>query len=83
MNSNDSMTEAQHARAELYETFALLGERLNVAKRVDERVDEMKDDVRAFQKRNPVGFAIVVASIGLAVGAAVWAGTSQIIRRMR
>lgn len=80
---NDSMTEAQHARAELYETLALLGERLNVAKRVDDRVEDMKDDVRAYRKRNPVGFAIVVASIGVAVGAAVWAGTSALIKRKR
>lgn len=78
----DGVAEAALARAELYDTLAQLRDRLNYARRIDERIHDTKRRLARTQRENPLGFAIGVASVAATVGAAVWGIASFVAGRL-
>lgn len=79
----DLLTDAEIARAELYETLGLLTERLNFAKRVDVAMDNAAERVREEKLRNPLKFAAGVAAVAAGAGLATWAIARAVLRRVR
>lgn len=79
----DRLSETQVARADLHETFALLSDRLNVAKRFDDAVELRTEQIKELKKKNPAVFVAAVASVAMLAGVATWAVTTQILKRFR
>ncbi|QZY50974.1 DUF3618 domain-containing protein [Leucobacter tenebrionis] len=77
------VAEAAQARAELYETLALLKDRLNYAQRVDDAIDDFKHRAAEQKRRNPLAFAAGVAGAAAIVGLGVWTVTSAVIKRFQ
>ena len=78
-----SLEDAQVARVELYRTLAQLSDRLDYAQRFDDAVDRTRSRLQRRQRENPVGFAVLVAGVAVTVGVVAWAGTAQLLKRMR
>lgn len=78
----DGVAEAELARVELYDTLAQLRDRLNYARRIDNRIDEAKQNIIRSKRENPVGFALGTAAAAATVGAVVWGIASVIIDRL-
>lgn len=77
------VAEAGIARAELYDTLAQLRDRLNYARRIDDRIEETRQNFARAQRENPVGFAVGVVAAAATVGVAVWGIASLVARRLR
>lgn len=77
--TQDKLRDAHEARTELYETLALLSDRLNYAKRFDEAVDRTMERIDEEKEYNPLRFAIGVAAVAVAVGALAWVGTRKVL----
>lgn len=82
MNSRkDKLSETQAARADLYETFAQLSDRLNYAKRFDEAVEYRTAQLKKVKQNNPATFAVAVIGVAGAAGAVTWVIASKIFQR--
>lgn len=64
--------ETAMLRAELNDTLLQLQDRLNVAKRVDEAIDDTKLRVVELKQRRPLAFVAGVAGVAACVGLVVW-----------
>jgi len=69
---DEGITAADEARAELYETLALLRDRLDYAARFDRRADEVRAKVAEVKREKPVLFAAGVAAAAAGAGLIVW-----------
>lgn len=76
----ERMSETNHARAELYETLALLSDRLNYAQRFDDAVAVKTEQIKDLKESKPLVFAGIVAGAAVAVGVAAYAVTNKIMR---
>ena len=74
------ITEADNARAELYDTLAQLRVRLDYAQRIDDSMARARTRIAAEKRENPLLFAAGVASVAVAGGLAAWAITRKVIR---
>lgn len=79
----ERMNETNNARADLYETLALLTDRLNYAKRFDDAVDEKVENLKRFKRHEPVLFVAAATAVSVAVGVGTWLLARKIIRRNR
>lgn len=80
-NKQARLDETNHARKELYETFALLSDRLNFAQRFDEKVEEKTAQVKALKRNKPAVFFSAVAGVAAVTGVVVWAVAKGISRK--
>lgn len=77
------ITEADHARAELYDTLSQLRGRLDYARRIDDAAARAKRRISAEKRDNPLLFAAGAAGVAVAGGLAVWAIASKVIRAFK
>lgn len=80
---SERVSETHHARTELYDTLALLSERLNYAKRFDDMVAQKKVQAQQLKREKPVIFIAGVAGVAATVGLTVFAVTNKIIKTFR
>lgn len=79
----EGLRAAEEARSELYDTLTQLSDRLNYAKRFDAAVDRTQVRLKEEQKENPLGFALAVAGVAVAVGLVTWTVASKIVTKLR
>lgn len=77
---SQGISEADLARAELYDTLAKLRDRLDYAQRVDDGVDRAKLRIAEFKRESPALFTAGVVGVAAASGLVVWAITRKVVR---
>ena len=78
-NPAPKVSEADQARADLYDTLSQLRDRLDYAQRIDDRVELAKRGIAQQKQENPWAFAAGVAVVAVGAGFAAWAVTRKII----
>ena len=74
------ITEADRARAELYDSLAQLRDRLDFAQRIDDGLGRARSRIAAEKREKPLLFAAGVAAVAVTGGLAVWAIAKKVIR---
>ncbi|MCW2289478.1 DUF3618 domain-containing protein [Leucobacter luti] len=75
------VAEAQHARAELYDTLSQLQNRLNYAQRIDDSVADAKRRIAEEKEQNPLRFIAGVAGVAAVAGLVVWGIARSVAKR--
>lgn len=86
MSSSDreqGVSEADRARAELYDTLTQLQGRLNYAQRIDDSVANTKRRIVEEKQRNPLVFFAGVAGVAVVTGLVVWGIAASVSRRLK
>ncbi len=70
--TDEGVLAADRAREELYETLALLRDRLDYAARFDRRAEEVRAKVADVKREKPLVFVLGVATAAAGVGLVAW-----------
>lgn len=74
------ITEADRARAELYDSLAQLRDRLDFAQRIDDSLGRARARITAEKREKPLLFIAGVTAVAAVGGLAVWAIAKKVIR---